>query len=93
MILITLFILKPYHFSTDLYGLPKQNNYNFIYNNISKMAHVKRHIYSTEELIKLDEIVNKANSDVCDAQKKLGQLKRSHLHIKEQHQNGAHKYR
>ena len=38
------------------------------------MAHVKCHIYSTKELIKLDKIVNKANSDVCDAQKKLGQL-------------------
>ena len=57
------------------------------------MASIKRHVFSNHEILKLQDVVNKANFDVDCAQKALGKLRRSKLSLDLKHKQEQHTYR
>ena len=57
------------------------------------MEKMNRHIFSNDELLKLQNIIDKSNSEVELAEKALGKLKRSQLKLQAKHNHDARKYR
>ena len=57
------------------------------------MASIKRHVFSNHEILKLQDVVNKANFDVDCAQKALGKLRQSKLSLDLKHKQEQHTYR
>ena len=54
---------------------------------------INRHVYSPEELLKLQNTLTKAKQNVEKAQNGLGQLKRSKISLQQKHNENGHKYR
>ena len=57
------------------------------------MEKMNRHIFSTDELSKLQKTIDKANSEVESATKALGKLKRKQLKLQAKHNHDQHNYR
>ena len=56
-------------------------------------SNVKRHVFSTEDLSKIEESLQRAIVDLEKAQKDLAQLKRAKTSLQQKHTENAHKYR
>ena len=54
---------------------------------------IKRHVFSTQELSKIEESVQTAIVDLETAKKDLAQLKLAKTSLQQKHTNNAHKYR
>ena len=57
------------------------------------MAKINRKKFSVEELSQLEEILQKAISEVESAQKTVAQLKQTKISLRQKHENAAHQYR
>ena len=57
------------------------------------MAKINRKKFSVEELSQLEEILQKAISEVESAQKTVAQLKQTKIYLRQKHENAAHQYR
>ena len=57
------------------------------------MASLDRHVFSKDEISKLEGLVKKANFEMECAQKALGQLRQSKLSLDFKHKREQHKYR
>ena len=57
------------------------------------MATVKRHTFSKEEIKDLENIVQKAHSEVSKAQCAIGHFKRAKINAQQKHTSKNHNYR